>query len=94
MEKAKALVQNMVKEQKPLSEEGKQTARMFMANMVCYEKLIAEKKLGQGSLYQAIGEDKEKFMKAATMICKDPVFVELTKNIALEQLEEFRWQTV
>ena len=89
LEKAKVLIKNMVKEQKPLSEEGKQTARMFMANMVCYEKLIAEKKLGQGSLYQAIGEDKEKFIKAANMICKDPVFVELTKNIALEQLEEF-----
>ena len=89
LEKAKVLIQNMVKEKQPLSEEGKQTARMFMANMVCYEKLISEKKFGQGSLYQAIGEDKEKFMKAANMICKDPVFVELTENIALEQLEEF-----
>ena len=28
-------------------------------------------------------------MKAANMIYKDPVFEELTKNIALEQLEEF-----
>ena len=44
------------------------------------KKLITEKKLGQGSLYQAIGEDKEKFIKAANMIYKDPVFEELTKN--------------
>ena len=40
-------------------------------------------------MYQAIGEDKEKFMKAANMIYKDSVFEELTKNISLEQLEEF-----
>ena len=89
LEKAKALIQNMIKEKQPLSEDGVKTARMFMANMVCYEKLITEKKLGQGSLYQAIGEDKEKFMKAANMIYKDPVFEELTKNVAIEQLEEF-----
>lgn len=89
LEKVKALIQNMIKEKQPLSEEGVKTARMFMANMVCYEKLITEKKLGQGSLYQAIGEDKEKFMKAANMIYKDSVFEELTKNISLEQLEQF-----
>ena len=89
LEKAKELIQNMIKENRPLSEDGVKTARMFMANMVCYQKLITEKKLGQGSLYQAVGEDKEKFMKAANMIYKDPVFEELTKNIALEQLEEF-----
>ena len=89
LDKVKALIQNMIKEKQPLSEEGVKTARMFMANMVCYEKLITEKKMGQGSLYQAIGEDKEKFMKAANMIYKDSVFEELTKNISLEQLEEF-----
>ena len=89
LEKAKVLIKNMIKEKQPLSEDGVKTARMFMANMVCYEKLITEKKLGQGSLYQAIGEDKEKFIKAANMIYKDPVFEELTKNVALEQLEEF-----
>jgi hypothetical protein len=89
LEKTKTLIQNMIKEKQPLSEDGVKTARMFMANMVCYEKLITEKKLGQGSLYQAIGEDKEKFMKAANMIYKDSVFEELTKNISLEQLEEF-----
>ena len=89
LEKAKLLIQNMLKEERTLSEEGKKTARMFMANMVCYEKLITEKKLGQGSLYQVIGEDKDKFIKAANMIYKDPVFEELTKNIALEQLEQF-----
>ena len=89
LEKAKELIQNMIKENRPLSEDGVKTARMFMANMVCYQKLITEKKLGQGSLYQAVGEDKEKFMKAANMIYKDSVFEELTKNISLEQLEEF-----
>ena len=89
LEKTKTIIQNMIKEKQPLSEDGVKTARMFMANMVCYEKLITEKKLGQGSLYQAIGEDKEKFMKAANMIYKDSVFEELTKNISVEQLEEF-----
>ena len=89
LEKTKTLIQNMIKEKQPLSEDGVKTARMFMANMVCYEKLITEKKLGKGSLYQAIGEDKEKFMKAANMIYKDSVFEELTKNISVEQLEEF-----
>ena len=89
LDKVKALIQNMIKEKQPLSEEGVKTARMFMANMVCYEKLITEKKMGQGSLYQAIGEDKEKFMKAANMIYKDSVYEELTKNISFEQLEEF-----
>ena len=89
LEKTKTIIQNMIKEKQPLSEDGVKTARMFMANMVCYEKLITEKKLGKGSLYQAIGEDKEKFMKAANMIYKDSVFEELTKNISLEQLEEF-----
>ena len=62
---------------------------MYMAKMICYEKLITEKKLGQGNLYQAIGEDKDKFMKAANMIYKDPVFEELTKKIDLKRLEEF-----
>ena len=89
LENTKKLMRNMVKEQQTLSEDEVKNVRMYMAKMICYEKLITEKKLGQGNLYQAIGEDKDKFMKAANMIYKDPVFEELTKKIDLKRLEEF-----
>lgn len=89
LEKARELIKKLIEEKRPLSEDGVKSARMYMAKMVCYEKLRNEKKLGYGNLYQAIGEDEQKFVKATNMIYKDPVFERLTQNIGLEQLEEF-----
>jgi hypothetical protein len=89
MEKAKQAVQQMVSENKPLSQEGQKAARYYMAKVVCYERLLNDKKMGNGSLSQVIGDDEKKFQKAATMIYNDPVFEKLTDKISLEQLEDF-----
>ena len=60
-----------------------------MAKAVCYEKVLGEKKLGNSAIYNAFTKDEQKFVKAANMICNDPVFEKLTQNVTLEQLEDF-----
>lgn len=89
MEQSRDMVNKMLKENRPLSPEGESAARFFMAKMVCFEKLLNEKRLGSGSLAQAIGNDDQKFQKAANLICKDPAFEKITDKISLERLNDF-----
>lgn len=89
IEQSKDMVKKMLKENRPLSPEGERAARFFMAKMVCFEKLLNEKKFGSGSLAQAIGNDDQKFQKAANLICKDPVFEKITDKISIERLHDF-----
>ena len=89
LDKSKKMMQKMVDEQKPLSKEGEKAARLYMANMVCYERLLNEKKMGKGSLSHVIGDDEQKFQKAVNMIYKDEVFEKLTEKISLQQLKDF-----
>lgn len=89
LEKSKRLMQKMLDEQKPLSKEGEKAVRLYMANMVCYERLLNEKKMGKQTLSRVIDNDEQKFQKAANMIYKDKVFEKLTEKITLEQLRDF-----
>lgn len=89
LKKEEVLMEKLISEKKPLSEEGVKAARLYMAKAVCYEKVLGEKRLGNGQLYHLLSEDEQKFVKAANKIYRDPVFEKLTKNITLEQLEDF-----
>ena len=89
LKKEETLIKKLIAEQKPLSKEGVKLARFYMAKAVCYEKVLGERKLGNSTLYNAFAKDEQKFVNAANKICNDPVFENLTKNVTLEQLEDF-----
>lgn len=89
LEKMKALIQDMVQLGQPLSPEGQKTARLYMATMVCYEKLQLERAKGSVRLWHALQDDESKFAKAVNMICEDENFIKLTEDITLESLQKF-----
>ena len=89
LKKDEVLIEKMISEKRPLSEEGVKMARLYMAKKVCYDKIVGERLLGNGQLYRAFAEDEQKFVKASNKIYKDPAFEKLTKDITLEQLEDF-----
>lgn len=92
MEDTTRAIREMLSTGQALSEDISQTARMYMAKMVCFQKLLTEKRMGggkPGKLEKAIGNDGRKFEKAANMICQDERFQELTKDITIEKLIDF-----
>lgn len=89
LKKEEVLIKKIISEKKPLSEEGIKHARLYMAKMVCCERILGEKRLGNSHAYDAFMENEQKFVKAANTLYNDPAFEKLTKNITLEQLEDF-----
>ncbi|MDD6207617.1 MAG: hypothetical protein PUB10_03740 [Clostridiales bacterium] len=89
---ARKAAQKLAASGQTLSEEGRQEARMYMAKMVCFQKLLNEKRLGNGQpgrLEKAIGGDEQKFARTAERICQDAVFQKITNDITTKSLEEF-----
>lgn len=89
LKKEESKIEKILSEKRPLSEEGVKFARLYMAKKVCYEKAIRERFLGNSQLYHSYIEDVKTFEDAAKAVSKDPAFEKLTKNITLEQLEDF-----
>jgi hypothetical protein len=89
LQKAKVLMHQMSEQKEPLLDEGKKAARLYMAKMVCYEKMLNERRLGGGKLEKAVGESEKKFNMAVDMIYKDPIFQNLTKDITVDTLRSF-----